>query len=450
MTPEELGIFAIASSVVMLVTEIRLLGTTNYLVRKEKISTQDISSGIGLTLLICWTLGVLVFFAASYVGNFYEIDQLISIFQILAISFFFAPFISVTSAILTREMKFDQLMMANIAVQVIKLIATIGLVLAGYSYYGLAWGVVIGTIVELILFRLYKPSIVSWRPNFNNLKPIAKYGIFISLTNLMTRLEIAAPDIIIGKVGTPTAVAVYSRGLGFLSFLSEIISTGVLQVAFPHLSKVNREGGDLVEAYTKATLLLGSIVWPVLAVAGVASYPAIMLMFGDQWGAAVPLVSILTCWAILKSIHLISTNLLFSSGHEKILLKKQFVMFVTTITCIVIAAPYGLEAVAWSMVVIGATDFVVCSISLKIAINLNPLAFCKDMLSNLLLVLICFITAITIDTAWDFQTSKPIYSFLILASTMPVIWLSSVALLKHPIYLEIKPIFTGLFKRYKK
>jgi O-antigen/teichoic acid export membrane protein len=450
MTPEELGIFAIASSVVMVVTEIRLLGTTNYLVRKVEVTTETISSGIGLTLLICWSLGALVFFSASYVGGYYEIPALVSIFKILSISFIFAPFISVTSAILTREMKFDQLMIANIAVQVIKLIATIGLVLAGYSYYGLAWGVVIGTIIELFFFRFYKPEIVSWKPRFKGLKPIAKFGIFISLTNIMTRLEATAPDIIIGKVSTPIAVAMYSRGIGFLSFLSEVVSTGILQVAFPHLAKVNREGGNLAEAYTKATLLLGSVVWPVLAVAGIASYPAIMLMFGEQWGEAVPLVSIMTGWAILKSIHTMSTSLFYSSGHEKILLKKQFVMFVTTMVAIITAAPYGLEIIAWSMVAIGLVDFIVCSIALKIAINLRPVTFCKNMLPNVILVLTCFLSAFAIDLILNFQTAPPIYSFLVLAFIMPIVWLTTVFLLKHPIYLEIKPLFNGISKRLSK
>lgn len=450
MTPEELGIFAIASSVVMVVTEIRLLGTTNYLVRKEQVTTETISSGIGLTLLICWGLGALVFISASHVGNYYEIDELTSIFKILSISFIFAPFISVTSAILTREMKFDQLMFANIAVQVIKLIATIGLVLAGYSYYGLAWGVVIGTIIELIFFRFYKPQIVSWKPRFKELKPIAKFGVFISLTNIMTRLEATAPDLIIGKVSTPIAVAMYSRGIGFLNFLSETTSTGILQVAFPHLAKVNREGGSLGEAYTKATLLLGSVVWPVLVVAGIASYPAIMLMFGEQWGAAVPLVSIMTGWAVLKSIHTMSTSLFYSSGHEKLLLKKQFVMFVTTMLAIITAAPYGLEVIAWSMVAIGIVDFIVCSIALKIAINLSPFKFCKSMLPNALLVLVCALMAVAIDFSLNFQTAAPIKSFLVLALIMPVAWLSTVFLIKHPIYLEIKPLFAEIFKRLSK
>ena len=76
LTPKELGIFAIATSVVMIVTEFRLLGTTNYLVREENITKNLVRTGIGLTILICWSLGALVFFSAPAIGQFYELDSL--------------------------------------------------------------------------------------------------------------------------------------------------------------------------------------------------------------------------------------------------------------------------------------------------------------------------------------------------------------------------------------
>lgn len=449
MTPQELGIFAIASSVVMLATEFRLLGTTNYLIRQETINRDLVRSGLGLTTLICWVLGALVFLTAPIIGDFYELPSLVEIFQILSLSFFFAPFISITSAILTRQMKFAQLMYVSITVQSLKLLISVALVLAGYSYYGLAWGVVISSILELIFLYYYKPEIVSWKPRFKGLRPIAKFGIFISFTNIMTRFETAAPDIIIGKVSSPVDVAIYSRGMGFLTFLNEIISAGIIQVALPHLSKVKRKGGDLSLAYIKATLLLGSVMWPVLAVAGIASSPAILLMFGDQWTASIPIVSILTGWAIFKSIHSLSTNLLYSSGHESLLLFKQFIMFVATIITLLISVNFGLKVLSWSMVGIGIFESFLCSWVLKKAINLPPLNFIKSMFPNICLLISCALAALLIDLTIDFDAAPPLLSLVLLATIMPIIWLATVWILKHPIYYELLPIFNAVFFRNK-
>jgi O-antigen/teichoic acid export membrane protein len=441
LTPEELGIFAIATSVVMIVTEFRLLGTTNYLVREEFITKDLVRTGIGLTVLISWTLGILVFFLAPSIGRFYELDSLVHIFQILSISFFFAPFISVTSSILTRELKFDLLMYVNIAVQVIKIVASIVLIMMGFSYFGLAWGIVISTLLEVIIYRLIKPDIVSWKPLFKNFKPIVKFGVYSSLINIMSRFEAAASDIIIGKAGTPTQVAIFSRGTGFLNFISELVTSGVWQVALPHLSQVKRDGGDLATAYIKASLLLGAVVWPVLAVAGLASYPAIILIFGEQWVESVPIVSIMAGWAIFKAIHTLSSPLFFSSGKEKLLLKKQTLVFLGTILAMVCSVPYGLKAIAWSMVGLGLFDFLVSSWALKKVINLSIIQFLKKMAPNFILVASCYFFALTIDYIVDFQTFLPLYSFLILATVMPVVWLLTIWLIKHPILYELTPIF---------
>lgn len=441
LTPEELGIFAIATSVVMIVTEFRLLGTTNYLVREEHITKELIRTGIGLTVLISWTLGMSVFLLAPSIGRFYELDSLVYIFRILSISFFFAPFISVTSSILTRELKFDQLMYVNVAVQVIKIVASVVLIMMGYSYLGLAWAIVISTLFEVIIYRFIKPDIVSWKPLFKNFKPIIRFGVYSSLTNIMSRFEAAASDIIIGKAGTPTQVAIFSRGAGFLNFISELVTAGVWQVALPHLSQVKRSGGDLATAYIRASLLLGAVVWPVLAVAGLASYPAIILIFGEQWIASVPIVSIMTGWAIFKAMHALSSSLFYSSGYEKLLLKKQTIVFVGTILAMVGSVSYGLTAIAWAMVGLGIFDFLVSSWALKKVINLSIFQFIKMMSPNFILITSCFCAALIIDFVIDFQTFFPLYSFLILATIMPVVWLFTVWWIKHPIFSELKPIF---------
>jgi O-antigen/teichoic acid export membrane protein len=446
LSPDELGVFAIATSIVMIVTEFRLLGTTNYLVREKVVTPEIIRSGVGLTVIICWVLGATVFLAATAVGNFYDVNALVTIFRILSISFFFAPFISVTNSILTRELKFHHLMYANLAVLIVKIIATIALVLMGYSYYGLAWGVVIGTICEFIVYRMIKPDIVSWRPIFKNFSPIIKFGVYSSLINIMSRFEAAAADIIIGKAGTPTQVAMFSRGTGFLTFVSEIVTAGVWQVALPHLSQVSRDGGELSKAYIRASLLLGSLVWPVLAVAGLASYPAIILIFGEQWIDSVPLISILSGWAILKAIHALSSPVLFSSGNEKILLKKQTAVFVGAILAITVSISYGLEAVAWSLVGLGLFDFIITSRVLKTSINLPVLTFISKMTPNIILVSVCYIVALIIDYLIDFDLAAPINSFLILTFVMPIVWLATVVAIKHPIYDELSPVFNYLKK----
>ncbi len=451
LTPEEIGIFAIASSLILFASELRLLGTGNYLIRETKLTDDKIKSATGLTTLISWPLGLIVFIGAPYLADFYNQTPLQTILKVLALSFFLAPFISVTSALLSKRMQFKEIFFAKFTAQCVGFFSTLTLILLGASYYSLALGAALNAIVEfLILYRL-RPKNMPWKPSFKNLKEIAKFGSVMTLSNLMFRFGTIAPDLIIGKLGTPNQVAIFSRGLGFMDFLTNILTVGIKQVSLPYLSKVNQAQDDIGEAYIKATTLTGAVCWPVLAVAGIASFPIIRVFFGKQWDDSVPIASALAFWALLRSIHTFSSPLLVSAKKEHLMLIKEAILFVLTALGIYLAYPHGLITIAFTMVSISLADVLINSLALKLAINMSIVRFFYAMRSNILLTVICSGATFALDQLIPFQSSPPIISLLLISIVLPPIWIITLKLLKHDLYFEIQTIVSGILnKRFKK
>lgn len=447
LTPEELGVFAIASSLSMLVTEIRLLGTSNYLVREKSLSIETVQQGLGLTLLISWGLGALILVLAPFIASYYSIHDLGQIFSILALGFFIAPFVSVISSLLSRELKYQTLMFSRLVTQLITFAVSLTLVLAGYSYFGLAWGVVAGAVAQFIVLNFAKPAMFVWKPKFTGLRKIVKFGLLSSGTNLLQRFDATLPDLVIGKMGTPANVAMFSRAGGLLTFTTQLLVLGVKPVSLPYLSQVKRDGGDLKEAYIKATLLLGSITWPVLLVVGFASYPAIIFMFGEQWTESTTLVSILVYWALFRVIHTLSPSLLMASENDTIMFVKQLCVFATMLVGIIYAFPFGLEAVAWAMVIAGFVDFAVASWTVYKAIGLSISVFLFRMSKNIILCFTCGVTTLTIEYFLNFEANSPALSMLAISCIMPVVWLFTVFVTRHPIGHEIYYLISKLRQR---
>jgi hypothetical protein len=71
------------------------------------------------------------------------------------------------------------------------------------------------------------------------------------------------------------------------------------------------------------------------------------------------------------------------------------------------------------------------------------------MAPNFLLMIICTLAALIIDLSINFDLAPPILSLALLASIMPVVWLTTVRFIKHPIYFEILPILNTIFSRKK-
>src|SRR5690554_2877309 len=437
LSPEEIGTLAIASAIVLVMSEFRLLGAGAYLVREQELSDDKIRSATGLTVMISWGLGVLIWLGAPWVAAFYQLEPLSSIFRILSVSFFVAPFISIPMSMLMRAFQFKEVFVVRLYTALANVLFTISLILAGFSYYALAWGYTLAVLVELLVLIYYRPAGMHWGPSFQRVGTIARFGIYTSLAGFLRKGVVTVPDMIIGKLKTPLQVGLFSRGLGFIEFVSQTLIMGVKPVVLPYLSDVKRSGGDINQAYLQASVMLGGLIWPVLAVASVVSLPAIYLFFGDQWLEAAPYASLIAWWAIFRMVHWFSSDLLMARGFEKVMVIKEAVVFFAHFLAILLLFPLGLKAVAAGFAGAGAIDLVVTSWVLWRYLDLNPALMVRAWRQNAIIMVLCGLAAWGCYEGMLAQGFGMVAGLLVVASVLPPVWLGLIFVLKHPLRAEL-------------
>lgn len=450
LTPAEIGTFAIASAVVMLLGEVRLIGAGVFLVREKELTPDKIRSAMGLTMMMSWGLGLGLILAAPFIARFYDIAEIRLIFWILAVSFITAPFISMPAALLSRELKYNILFRIRLATALANLITTLTLIILGFSFYALAWGSALSMLIQSLITLYYAPANMVWKPRFRGLKPILRVGIFSSSANIAKQSQLLLPDLVLGRMGNTTQVALYSRGLGFIEFLSKTLVQGVSPVVLPYLSKINREGGSMTEAYTRASVLLSAIIWPVLAVASLVSLPAIRLFFGDQWDAAAPVASVLAFWAITRSVHAFFEQMMVSAGFEGSMVAKELVVFGLYLALIITAAPNGLVSIAWAMLVAAGIDAVLSTLILRKVLGLSAARFYRALMPNFILAFVCWLATWLLGLWVDFSSSAILVPIGTVAVVLPFVWLAGIKILRHPIYDEIYNIWFQLIARRRR
>ncbi|SET76924.1 Membrane protein involved in the export of O-antigen and teichoic acid [Marinobacter segnicrescens] len=437
LTPAEIGTFAIASAIIMMLSEFRVLGAGAYLVRENELTDEKIRRALGLTIIIAWGIGLIVLLLGPVAAYYYDIPPLTLIFAILAGSFFLAPFLSITMALLARTFSFKTVLKAQLVGSFVNLVVTVFLIQAGFSYYSLAIGQLTQSVAQFAMIALRSEFPNFWRPAFSRLGEIASFGIYNSLTNFFRKTVTVVPDLVIGKLGTTTQVAMFSRGLGFVGFLAGTLQMGVSPVVLPYLSETRRADQDITRAYTRAVVLICALVWPVLAVAAIASLPVIRLFFGGQWDAAAPLTSVLAIWLILRATHRFANNLLVATGNERVMTAKEAFLFVAICLLVVVAFPHGLQAVANGFVVLGILEITLVTWLLAKRVGLQVGVFYRALLPNLLITVICTLTTLLISRYVDFESRDPWKPVAVIAVCLPPVWLLSLALFRHPLMAEI-------------
>jgi len=437
LTPSEFGVFAIASSAIFIAQELQNLGTSNYLIREKEVTLEMKRLCTGLALIISWSIALLVFMAAPFLAKFYNILDLEYLFRLFSIIFLISPFIVVPNAMLTRNMQFKRLFISRATSQTIGFLVTMAFVLNGFSYFSMAYGQLATVILSLLLNRLLAPADTPWKPQFLGMGEIFSVGIKISAANLLNRFSLMASDLVIGKLGTTRDVAIYSRGLGFLDFLRNILTMGISAISLPYLSQINRENGDLLAAYIRSTNLLGSICWPVFAVAAVINEPVIDLFFGSQWEESAQLIPALAIWMLFTTVHSFSPALFSASKNENARLIKDFLVFTVTFSTIYGLYDYGLIAVSWGMACVGVFDFLLTTILIKIYLKMNATEFIASLARNAALVISCYLTTYTLGKILNFELQSSITVILEVAIVLPVAWFMLLRILKLELADEI-------------
>lgn len=437
LTPDEIGVYAVAGTASLIATELSSFGVIQYLIREKTIHEDKIRSVLGMAIIVSWGLGIILILTTPYIAAFYEKSEIKVLLWILSISFFIVPFFSVPIALWKRQMKFQQIALLSFTGQLITSVSTISLVLLGLSYYGLAIGVIIGVLSRMLLTVFIKPEGTVWIPKFTLVKNLFKFGIFASSTNVFVRISEGTPDLVIGKIGSMADVGYFSRGFGAVLFLNKILVSAVAPVILPHLADVKRSGGSVSEAYLKSVKLLLAFSLPVFAVVSAASYPMIIGLFGDQWVTAVPITSILAAWVMFVSIHSFSASAFIVSGGEKLMFISGLIISVSRLVLVLSTAPLGLEMVAWAMVVSGIIEFLVNSLALKKSIGLKIRNIIMVLLPNIFIALMCWLATILIDHVIVFEEAGAFQSLAITAISLPVIWLFLLRITKHEAWYMI-------------
>ncbi len=440
LTPSEIGVFAIASGVIMMATFLRELGVTQYIIREEKITDAKIRAATGVMMVSSWSLGALIVLAAPFIADFYGEPDLAEVLWVSVLAFLLAPFASVPFAILTRNLRFGPLLNISLVAALMNSVCAVGFVWLGMSYMGLAWASIASAVAQLVVIIYYTDKGTPFGPSLRYAKEIFKFGVVVVGGTVLRRLAPNLPDLVLGRTGSMNDVGLFSRGFGAVLFLNQLCVQALKPVVLPYLSSVYRDGQSVADAYRRACVLQTAVTWPMCAGVNLLALPMILLLFGEQWGDAAPVATILALWGALQAVHCFASDALVAVEQETTMLVMETVLFIARLGAILLAAPHGLEAVAWALVVTGGIELVVGSWAVYSGFGLGVLSMFRALIPSALVAVLCWTCVwFTLDALARVEIEGTLAMFLSVAVCAPV-WLGALFVTRHPLADEIKRV----------
>lgn len=351
LSPREMGVYAIALATIGLLGILQAMGLNSYIVRHEQLTPERLGTAFGVNALINLFVAAVVLLIAPLAGHYMNDDGVRRVMTALALAPLLGALEFPAGALMHRDMRFKPLAV----IQVVKAAVTAGVTLygasVGWSTMSLAYGTLAGGFVGLVIItalarphRHLRLSLAHWRE-------VTRFGSQMMAIGGVTGLAAKAPDFMIGRMLGLAPLGIYGRATGIVGLVWDNIYAGMTRVMMPSLAEHHRRGGSLRPVYGRTLELMTGFFWPAFGGLAIMAGPLIHFMYGDQWGQAAPILSVL-CIAQLVGVSMTMSWEVFVVKNE-VGRQARFEFWRALVGAVLffIGVQYGLLAAAASRVV---------------------------------------------------------------------------------------------------
>lgn len=443
LSPEDIGTFTLAISLVMLAQVVRLFGTWDYIVAQSVVSEHTYRACFTIVAVTSYSAAVIFFLSSSWLSEFFGAPKIAWLLPILTLSFLIFPFALMAQAKISREMNFSKLSVIRVVAGLVDAILVIALVSFGHGVESLAFGFLAGVLVSTTLVAVIEPNYILFRPTLRGLAPILRFGASSTLSGLLNSVNQYGPGLILGRIATPISVGYFARGQTLVQVFRQgldMAAPAVTQSWFAN--KLRERPGELVRGYQKICEIATGLSWPFYIFLIFYASTLVPLILGEQWVVSVPVTKALACGGMFSTISVYGSSLLGGIGEVNKRLLFSIIAQSIRVTLLVYAAfQNDLVAFAWGVALSEAITCGVMLCVLKVNVGLSVRGFAYAMRRSAVLAsLVVILNGALVLFIFDglrLSILQILAAFFCSLMALIVVahWI------KHPVSWELKRIF---------
>jgi O-antigen/teichoic acid export membrane protein len=439
LTPADYGVFTVAAVIVSITQSLRDFGAMGFIIQERELTEARVRTVYGVSLLIGGVLGVVVALASGEIAAFYNDDSVRSVLLVLSVNFVLLPYGSLIVVLWRREMKFDAILRINIVGAVATAMISITLAVAGLHAISLAWGSLGGTAATAIMGMLMRkgrsyrllPSLKEWRR-------IVSFGTVATAAVVISSIGQEAPDLLIGRFLGVEALGIYGRASGLVAAFNRLVSSGVAPVAVSALASRHRAGAAIREEFIAGTVMITAVAWPFFCFLALMAFPVTRILFGEGWDAAVPIARILSLAGAVSALGNLNQLTLQAKGAPKNSLRIHALVQPIMIAAVTLAAQLDLWAVAGAFIFGNAMFVAVSYHHLERLIGVSLLDVLQAVKTNVIVTAASALGPALVLLFMPDASRLVWISFIVASAGAGLGWLAGIALVRHPLLVEIK------------
>jgi len=359
LTPAEFGIVGFATLALAYLAVLKDLGLGGALIQRKDDIEEAAQTIYTLNLVLGAVLTAATILAAPLVAAFFDEPLVTPILRVLSISFLIEALGSVHLVLLARRLDFRRKLVPDIGRALVKGGVAITAAALGFGVWALVWGQLAGVATSSILVRF----VVPWRPRLvvhrRLVRPLLGFGMPLVIVNIQHAVWANLDYVVIGRFLGDAALGIYVLAYRLPELLIQSIWRVVAGAAFPFFSTLQDSPDLLRRGFLKTIRYSQLLVVPLALGLLISAEPAVGALFGDQWSEAIPVLRILALFTLVASVGYNAGDVYKAIGRPGILAKLGIIDLAILAPALIVAAPHGIVAVAWTHTIVATGDTII-------------------------------------------------------------------------------------------
>lgn len=304
LSPSDYGLFAMTEVVITLLSMLDGFGLASGLVQQRDIGVRQVRQLFGMLILLNGSLAIGQLLLAPVAAAYYHQPVVGTMLRVQALLHLTTPFISLSYALLARQMDFRRQAIANLTSSTLAALASLAAALAGWGVWTLVAAPIVLFVARAVTLTIAARALVWPSFDFRGAGALARFGGVVAIGQFFWFAQSQADVFIAGHSLSPHLLGLYTTSL-FLTriFVSKLVPP-LNEVAFAFYARMQGEE-RVAAAFAKSARLVMTGAMPFYLGLFATAEPLVLTMLGPKWVEAVPTVRLLAFampWVTMQAL----------------------------------------------------------------------------------------------------------------------------------------------------
>jgi O-antigen/teichoic acid export membrane protein len=358
LEPSAFGLVAMAGVILRFGSYFAQMGIGPAVIQKHELHPNEIRAAFAASTALGVLFSVLMWVIAPLSVLVFPSEGVVEIVRALGVSFVFTGVSTTSTALMRRNLEFRSLAI----VEVLSFAIGYGAVGFVMAYTGFkVWSLVAASLSQNILvavlaFAFQRHSLLP-SLRWDDYKALSMFGSRVSIIGFLEFIGSSLDTLWIGHRWNAALLGLYNRAFMLVNLPMQYVTTSFSKVLLPSFSSIQKDTERLQRAYSSSLMLIAIILIPTCLGIAVASEEIVLVILGEQWIQAIPVLSILSIATIFNLLSHIAGVTCEATARLNVKILIQSVYVAVLLALFLVLNRWALLGIATAVVICEALRF---------------------------------------------------------------------------------------------